>query len=454
VSAHSQDLPLREQAAAVAAGQLDATELLESTLARIEERDSGLNSVPERFGAEAAQMLAEAPEGPLHGVPIAVKDQFALPWRAPRDGAFRTPSGVEAGESSVFRRLRDAGAVIVGVTNMHEFGLGSTGHLSTYGPCRNPWDTGRCAGGSSSGSAAAVAARLVAGAVGTDGGGSIRFPSGYCGVTGLKHTWGQIPTEGFTLGEHSLTAAGPICRDAGDARLLGEALLASPLPAGPTRGLRVGVPKAQLWDDLDPEVEHVCASALDAFRDSGVELVEVSLAGIEHALIATTLTLTLEGFPAAKPGVAAEIEPHLSPLIRGLTKYQLLVPAVALVKAERVRAQIRRSLADAFDQVDVLAWPTLPAPAPPIEEPTVQLPSGASPADYANVRLGGIANLAGTPAASLPCGWTETGLPIGLQLMAPWQEDARLLDLAELLEQATERRYVDALPPVAAKAAV
>jgi aspartyl-tRNA(Asn)/glutamyl-tRNA(Gln) amidotransferase subunit A len=454
VSGHPQDLSLREQAAAVATGELDATELLEATLARIEERDPVLNSVPERFGAEAAQMLAEAPEGPLHGVPIAVKDQFALPWRAPRDGAFKTPSGVEAGESGVFRRLRDAGAVIVGVTNMHEFGLGSTGHLSTYGPCRNPWDPARCAGGSSSGSAAAVAARLVAGAVGTDGGGSIRFPSAYCGVTGLKLTWGQIPTDGFTLGAHSLTAAGPICPAAGDARLLGEALLGSPLPARPTSGLRIGVPRAQLWNDLDPEVERTCADALDVFRDCEVELADVSLDGLEHALIATVLLLTLEGFPATKPEAAAEIEPHLSPLIRGLTKYQLLVPGVAQLKAERVRTQIRRSLADAFDHVDVLAWPSLPATAPPIEEPTVQLPSGAYPADYANVRLGGIANLAGTPAVSLPCGWTETGLPIGLQLLAPWEEDARLLDLAELLEQATDRRYVDAVPPVATKAAV
>jgi aspartyl-tRNA(Asn)/glutamyl-tRNA(Gln) amidotransferase subunit A len=230
-------------------------------------------------------------------------------------------------------------------------------------------------------------------------------------------------------------------------------MVAASLAARPTDGLRIGVPKAQLWDDLDPEVERACADVLDRFGDRDVELADVSLAGVEHAVIATVLPLTLEGFPAAKPGAIAEIEPHLSPLIRGLMKNQLLVPAVALVKAERVRAQIRRSLADAFDRVDVLAWPTLPAPAPPIEEPTVQLPSGSYPADFANVRFGGIANLAGTPAVSLPCGWTQAGLPIGLQLMAPWGEDARLLDLAELLEQATERRYVDAAPPVAARAA-
>jgi aspartyl-tRNA(Asn)/glutamyl-tRNA(Gln) amidotransferase subunit A len=157
----------------------------------------------------------------------------------------------------------------------------------------------------------------------------------------------------------------------------------------------------------------------------------------------------MEGVPSVKPSVLAEIGPHLSPLIRALTKYQLLTPALALLKAERVRAQIRRSLAELFGQVDLLAWPTLPAPAPPVEDPTVQLPSGDYPADYANVRLGGIANLAGTPAASIPCGWTEAGLPIALQLAAPWGEDARPIDLAELLEQLSDRHYVDAAPPVA-----
>ena len=164
---HPQDLSLRAQAEAIATGELDATELLEATLARIEERDPPINSIADTFGAESARMLAEAPEGPLHGVPIAIKDQFALPWRAPRDGAYRTPSGIGPGESALYRRLRDAGAVIVAVTNMHEFGLGSTGHISIYGPCGNPWNAAHCAGGSSGGSAAAVGARLVAGAVGT-----------------------------------------------------------------------------------------------------------------------------------------------------------------------------------------------------------------------------------------------------------------------------------------------
>jgi len=450
---HPQDISLRDQAEAIASGELSASELLNVTLARIEERDGALDSIADVFAPQSAQMSREAPAGPLHGVPIAIKDQFALPWRAPRDGAFKSPYGIAPGESGVFRRLRDAGAVVVAVSNMHEFGLGSTGHVSAYGPCANPWDPSRCSGGSSSGSAAAVAARLVAGAIGTDSGGSIRFPCAYCGVTGLKHTWGQVPRDGFTHGYLTLGAPGPICRDAADARLLAEALLARPLEQRPTKGLRVGLPRAQLWSDLDPEVDAACSEAVERLGEAGIEFREVSLAGVEHALIATVLLISLEGLPAAKPELEAEINPHLSPLVRALTKSQLLVPSIALLKSNRVRAQIRRSIAATLREVDALAWPSTPAPAPLIEEPTVRLPSGDYPADFANVRLGGVANLAGVPAASVPCGFTEAGLPIGLQLLAPWQQDARLLDLAELLEVFTERRYVEAVPPLALETA-
>jgi Asp-tRNA(Asn)/Glu-tRNA(Gln) amidotransferase A subunit family amidase len=272
-------------------------------------------------------------------------------------------------------------------------------------------------------------------------------------VTGLKFTWGQLPTDGFTLATHSVTAPGPICRDAADARLLGEAMLARPLDRRPAEGLRIGIPAAQLWNDLHPDAERACAAALDVMRGWGAEVTELSLAGVEHAIISAVLALSLEVLPATKPEAAIEIAPHLSPLISALTKGQLLMPAVALVKADRVRAQLRRSFAQAFEQVDVLAWPSIPAPSPPIENPTVTLPSGSYPADFANVRLGGIANLTGVPAISVPCGFSAENMPLGLQLLAPWGEDARLLDIAELFEQQTERRYVDTAPQLAQETA-
>lgn len=395
-------------------------------------------------------MLAEAPEGPLHGVPLAIKDMFALPWRAPRDGSAMNLFGVGAGESAMYRRLRDAGAVIVGVTNMHELGLGTTGHVSIYGPVGSPWNPAHCGGGSSGGSGSAVGGRLVAGAAATDGGGSIRFPAAYCGVTGLKFTWGRMPSDGYTQGSASLGAPGPICRDAADARLLGSSMLAQPLADRRTEGLRIGVPQA-LWEDLTPEVAVACRDALGALGEAGMSAGDVALPGAEFARIATALTIGIETVPAVKPGAMEQLEPSLSPLGRGLSKYQLMVPAAAYVKSEWVRYKLRRSLAEAFDSFDALAFPSVPAPAPPIENPTVELPSGPQPADYANVRLGGIANLTGVPAISVPCGFSSERLPIGLQLLAPWGEDERLLDIAEAFERATAREFVDAVPPIAAE---
>jgi Asp-tRNA(Asn)/Glu-tRNA(Gln) amidotransferase A subunit family amidase len=448
MNGHPQDLSLREQARAIAEGELDATELLEATLARIDERDGPLRSIAESFASESARMLSEAPDGPLHGVPVAVKDMFALPWRAPRDGCAKNLFGIGQGESAVYRRLRDAGAVVVAVTNMHELGAGSTGHISAYGPCATPWDTSRCGGGSSGGSGSAVGARLVAGAVGTDGGGSIRYPAAYCGVTGLKFTWGMVPPDGYTHGFASMGAPGPMCRDAADARLLGGALLGRPLASRRATTLRIGV-APWFWENLDPEVESACRAAVDALAEMGVEVREISLEGTEHIVASTVIRLALEAGPSIKPELVDEVVSQLSPIGRALTKYNMLLPAAVLVKVDRVRAQLRRSLAAAFEDVDALAWPSVPAPAPPIEEPAVQLPSGRVPADYANVRQGGLGNLAGVPAVSVPCGLTAERLPVALQMLAPWGEDERLLDLAELLEQATDRRHVDALPPVA-----
>lgn len=437
---HPQDLSLSEQAALVANGELDASELLNATLERIEERDGDLRSIPVTFPEESRRMLDEAPPGPLHGVPIAIKDMFALPWRGPRDGTPREQ--LPPGESAVFRRLRDAGAVVVGVTNMHFWGAGSTGHVSAYGPVGNPWDASRCGGGSSGGSASAVGARIVAGAVGVDGGGSIRLPSAYCGITGLKHTYGDIPLQGYTHEFATMDAAGPMCRDGADARLLGEVLAARPLERSDGSGLRVAIVRDPFWTDLDPEVERACEEALEA---SGWTRSELELPGAEHAQIAAVARLTLEALHAITPEDLADADP----IMRALVKFEKLLPAELLARADLIRAKIRRSLVEALEHCDALAWPTVPAPAPPIDAPVVELPSGQHPADAANVGQSGFGNLAGIPGINLPVGLHSSGVPIGLQLQAAWGHESVLLDAAEHLERATARAHVDALPPVA-----
>jgi Asp-tRNA(Asn)/Glu-tRNA(Gln) amidotransferase A subunit family amidase len=444
VSPHPQDLSLREQSAMIARGELDPQELLEATLERIGERDGELNSIVATFPGESRRMLAEAPPGPLHGVPVAVKDMFALPWRAPRDGSAHEQ--LPAGESGVYRLLRDAGAVIAGVTNMHFWGGGSTGHISAYGPVGNPWSTDHCGGGSSGGSAAAVGARLVAAAVGTDGGGSIRLPAAYCGVSGLKGTYGATPRDGYTHGFSSLGVGGPMCRDAADAHLLGEVLFGRVLAPGEGSSLRVAIVREPFWADVDPEIDRACTDALAA---AGWAREEIELAGAEHVRAATVLRLTLEALPAIQPHELADADP----LTRALIKYEKLLPARHLVQADRIRALLRRELQRIFERVDLIAWPTVPAPAPPIADPTVELPSGPSPADPANVAQTGLGNLAGIPGMSVPVGTHSSGLPMALQLQAAWGREQALLDAAEHLEHATGRQFVDAVPPIAAATA-
>jgi Asp-tRNA(Asn)/Glu-tRNA(Gln) amidotransferase A subunit family amidase len=447
------DLSLREQARAIAAGEADAGELLEATLRRIEERNPALNAIVETFPERSQEMLAAAPQGPLHGVPVVIKDEWPLPWRAQRFGAADMLADPAPGESGPYRALRDAGATIVGVGNMHELGASSTGNVSVYGPARNPWNPERCPGGSSSGPASAVAARLVAGAVGADGIGSIRYPAAYCGLTGLKPTFGRSAMAGHHMAKVSSTiVSGPLCTDAADCRLLGSALFGEELRAGEVQGLRIGVIRNEVSEDVAPAVRETCEAAIeDLRRETGGEVREIKLPELEAATLATVLIANGESLNNVTRKRLNHLDPELSPLGRGLIKYRILLPAAATVKSEQLRAIARQRLAAVFADVDVIAWPTVPAVAPPLEAPLVELPSGTLTADQANVRGGALANLTGIPAVSVPVGNSD-GLPIALQLQAAWGRDELLLDAAEALERANDRRWVDALPPLAADA--
>ena len=418
---------------------LDAEELLELTLSRIAERDQRLNSTPVVFADASRAMLAGAPSGPLYGVPITVKDMFALPWRAARNGT--AVDMIPAAASGPFRRLRDAGAVVVGVANQHELGMGSTGTESAYGPMANPWDLTCCAGGSSGGSAAGVAARLVGASLGSDSGGSTRLPAAYCGVVGLKLTYRSLPYDGYFGMGTTFSAPGAVGRDGSDVRILAEALLDRPLPPGDGTALRVGVVRQPFWDDVDPAVAGACDAALRAAGWSVTELI------VEHVELASAATL---GRLTAEVGMPpASMLAGLSRPTRALLLAGTLVPARLIPRADRVRAAVRRSVAAAFASVDVLAWPASAAPAPPLAEPWVTLPSGRAPANGSNVRQASLANLCGLPGISVPVGLHPCGLPVGLQLLAPWGEEGRLLDAAEHIERVTGRVHVDLIPPIA-----
>jgi Asp-tRNA(Asn)/Glu-tRNA(Gln) amidotransferase A subunit family amidase len=443
------DRPMGDQAAAIANGEADASELLDETLARIEERNGAVNAVVETFPERSREMLEAAPDGPLRGVPVVIKDEWPLPWRAERFGAAEMFSPTAPGESGPYRALRDAGAVIAGVANMHEWGSSSTGNASVYGPARNPWNIERCPGGSSSGPGAAVGARIVAGAVGADGIGSIRYPAAYCGVTGLKPTFGRSAMQGHHMRGTTMIVSGPLCTDAAGCRLLGSALFGEQLPSGEASGLRIGVVRGPVAEDCAEEVRSACESAIDALREeTGGTVREIELPGLELSGLAAVLIGTSEGLGDISPSKLNSMSKEIGPINRGLVKYRILLPGSVLARAAIIRTMTRRSLAAAFAEVDVIAWPTVPAVAPPLDDPSVELPSGPQSADAVNPRGGGLANLTGIPAVSVPVGF-DGGLPIGLQLQGAWGSDALLLDAAEAIERATERQFVDALSPVA-----
>jgi len=445
------DLGLRAQAAAIAGGEVDPGELLDAALARIEQRNPALNAVVETFPERSGEMLAAAPEGPLRGVPVVIKDEWPLPWRAQRFGAAELMTPTSPGESGPYRALRDAGAVIVGVGNMHELGAGSTGNVSVYGAAHNPWNTERCPGGSSSGPAASVAARLVAGAVGADGLGSVRFPAAYCGLTGLKPTFGRAAMEGHHMAPlTTLIVSGPLCADVGDCRLLSSVLFGEELNTGEAAGLRIGVVRDTVSEDVTAEVGEACEAAIETLRaETGGEVREISLPDLDAATLAAILIINSESMSGTRPEQLNQLDPELSPIARGTLKYRMLLPAAATAQAQRVRTSMRRRLAAVFEEVDVIAWPTIPAPAPPLDSPLVELPSGTHTADQANVRGAALANLTGIPSISMPVGLSDERLPLALQLQATWGNDELLLDAAEALERANGRRWVESLPPIA-----
>jgi Asp-tRNA(Asn)/Glu-tRNA(Gln) amidotransferase A subunit family amidase len=436
---HPQDLSLRQQADAVRRGELSARELLEATIQRIHERDKEINSTPVIFDEQGLSQISQAPAGPLYGVPITVKDMYALPWRAAKIGT--TKNQIPAGLSGPYRHLRDAGVIVVGIANLHEMGMGTTGAYSAYGAMGNPWKPLNCAGGSSGGSAAAVSARLVGASLASDSGGSTRLPASYCGVVGLKITYGAVPYDGYFGAATTFSAPGVMARDGGDARLLTSALLQRPLAQQSGSGIRVGVVRTPFWNDTDPNVEETCEKALALtgwkVHDVVIEHIELANAAFLGRLIAEA------GLPSK------DLLETLSAPTRALLLSGMLVPGRFVPRADRVRAAIRIALANVFNSVDFIVWPSTPTTAPPLDNPWVKLPSGSVSVDAVNVRQASIANLAGLPAISIPVGLDAERMPVGLQLLGPWGSEARLLDAAEHMERASDHSFVSLAPPLA-----
>jgi len=427
--------------------EISATEMVEECLRRIDAGNARLNAYILVMADEARRQATEADRefaagvdrGPLHGVPISVKDIFDIAGTV-TTAASRVREGLVAQHDSLaVSRLRRAGAVIVGKTNLHEFAFGTTNEDSAFGPARNPLDDTRSPGGSSGGSAASVVAGMAVATLGTDTGGSIRIPAAACGLVGLKPAYGELPAGGAVPLSRTLDHVGPLTATVTDAWHMLHALRdrapVKPLAATPVRALRLAVPRRYFCDLLDDDVRAAFEAAVDTLGRQGATIVD---ADIPHAsLIATVYLHIVFGDAAAYHGDTLDIMPErYTPNVRLRLEMARYVTAEDYVRALDGRRTLAREVDAALSGVDALLMPTLPIVAPPIGATTVQVGSRREPVRNIMLRLTQLFNLTGHPAVSLPCGTSTAGLPCGLQLAGSAGQTDTLLRVARGVEMA------------------
>lgn len=472
------DLTAVELAGQIKSGKTTAVEAMEAVIANIDSKEEELNCYV-TFDREAAlsaakeaQKKIEAGEltGPLAGVPIAIKDNMCT------EGVLTTCSSKILGNfipqfsSEAVKRIEEAGAVVIGKTNMDEFAMGSTTETSAYGPTKNPWNTEHVPGGSSGGSAAAVAANECFCALGSDTGGSIRQPASYCGVVGMKPTYGTVSRYGLIAYGSSLDQIGPLCKDVTDCATIMEVIAShdkkdstsverkdtdfTSALVDDVAGMRIGIPRDYFGEGLDPQVKEAVLSAAEVLKSKGAIVEEFDLSLVEYAnptyytIAAAEASSNLERFDGVKYGFRAKDYDGLHSMYKKTrsegfgpeVKRRIMLGSFVLssgyydayyLKALRVKAMIKKAFDEAFAKYDVILGPVAPTTAPKL---------GSSLADPIKMYLGDIytisVNLAGLPGISVPCGKDDNGLPIGVQLIGDCFNEKKLIQTAYAYEQA------------------
>jgi len=443
--------------------KLSPFELTKLILARIEQLNPKLNAyitvTAELAIAQAKKAEVElfsprgrkghCDRGPLHGIPISLKDNIYTAGVRTTAGSKILRDFIPLHDAPVVTQLLEAGAVLLGKTNMHEFAYGVTSNNPHYGPVRNPWDLSRIPGGSSGGSAAAVAAGLCYGSIGTDTGGSIRIPAALCGIVGLKPTIGRVNTDGTIPLSPRLDCVGPLARTAQDAAILmdpilvrarREPLLRSACKASPKlRRFKLGLPSEFFFDVISSDVLRIFQAALHSLCKLGAKIEYVSMpfldetedAGNQIAWPEATHYHQQAGwFPARAEEYSEDVRSRLE---MG-TRVSATVYLQALELRDKFIQQLHLAMADAG--VDALVVPTTPITAPLINEETTRISEKDHPTRALLLRLNRPANLAGVPAISIPCGFTSAGLPVGLQLIGAVTDEHLLLRIAHKFERA------------------
>ncbi len=465
-------LTAHELKSRMAKGSLEPSGILDGLFARIKALDKDINAFVAVNEKEAQSRGGAGPKGRLGGIPVLIKDNICV-----KDEDTTCASKILKGfkppyDATVVKRLKDEGAVLIGKSNMDEFAFGSSCETSCYGPTRNPWDRERIPGGSSGGSAAAVAADETVLALGSDTGGSIRQPASLCGVVGLKPTYGRVSRYGLIAFASSLDQIGPITKDVQDSAIMLNVIAGHdemdstsvdiPVPdytrslVKDVKGLRIGVPKEYFVKGLDGEVEAAVRQGIETLKDLGARIVDISLPHTEYAVSTYYIIAPAEAssnlarFDGVQYGFRAGdakdmIDMYIKTRSEGFgneAKRRILLGTYCLsagyydayyLKAQKVRTKIREDFDNVFAACDLIVTPTSPTPAFKIGEKTGD-PLSMYLSDVYTIP----ANLAGLPAISIPCGFSREGLPVGLQILAKPFDEATLLRCAYTFEQSTD----------------
>ena len=454
-------MTLVEVADAIATKRLSSHEVTRACLHRIAQWQPRLNAFM-AIEAEAALKAADEADaalangnrsGPLHGVPLAHKDMYYDAGKVVTCGSAIRRDFVATSTSTALQRLKDAGTIRLGSLQMAEFAYGPTGHNAHYGPVHNPFGLDRVTGGSSSGSGAAVAARLTYAALGSDTGGSIRNPANFCGVTGLKTTYGRISRAGAMPLSQSLDTVGPLAQTAEDCALL-LALMAGPDPEDPTashapvadymaatkqpiKGLRIGVPTAFYVDDLDAEIARVLDETIATLRKEGAEIVQVELPDQRQLSAACQLLNAVEACAFHKRWLIERPQDY-GPQVLMRLQNGLAIPAVTYLETMRWRGPALAAHVAATGKVDAVIAPVSPMPAPTVAESDVRGSPGAEAVIQRITRFTRPINYLGLPSLAIPSGFTKTGLPVGMQLIGRSFDEATILQIGAAFQRATD----------------
>jgi aspartyl-tRNA(Asn)/glutamyl-tRNA(Gln) amidotransferase subunit A len=447
---------IREAAEALRTRRASAVELTAAAIARIDRLNSTLRAFITvtadyamlRAKQADAEMAAGNDRGPLHGIPIAVKDLFGMRGVRTTDGSKVFENFVPSENAAVVDKLESAGAVILGKLNQHELAYGITSANPHFGAVRNPWDTERSPGGSSGGSGAAVAAQIVYAAMGSDTGGSIRIPASFCGTVGLKPTYGRVSRYGALPLGYTLDHMGPLTRSVRDAAMMLNAIAGYdrrdetssrrptvdyvPEEGCNIHGLRIGFPQNFYFERLDGDVESAVRGAIARAESLGASVKAVTVPDVAALNAVGRMILLAEASAVLEPYM--ENRARFGADVLALLDQGRLVSAADYINAQRLRRKMRAEFEKVWDEVDCLICPATPNTAPKIGETTIRLGGRDEDVRLATTRLVRGINVLGYPALSLPCGLSGSGLPVGLQIVGPAFDEATILRIGAALE--------------------